>query len=200
MQYSIDFNLSEVDFRKRIETIIKDCRTAELSLTLPCHGVPIEILALVLGQLDCRNKCQALCCKSPKFAPNGIPLLEIEYDMLKQRFGQDNLDKIKLKLIGNHKYLPTPCPFLKKDNCTIYDIRPVVCVNYPFDPGTQVEDGLVHLDSFCPECRRIVKATFLSLWKLNKLYKSMGPQITEIKDGAKQELELKSIKTIVPPP
>jgi Fe-S-cluster containining protein len=156
-------------------------------------------MALVLSQFDCRKNCQALCCKSSKYAPNGIPLLENEYEKIKERFGQERMDKIEMKFIKQHRYLPTPCPFLKKDICTIYDLRPVVCVNYPYDPSNQRDTDMVHLDSFCPESRRIVKATFLSLWKLVNNYKKMSSQIPEINDGAKMEQNLKFTNDIIPP-
>ena len=197
MQFEINFNLPEAEFRKHIENFISNARKTESVLPLPCHigDYGIEIAALVLSQVNC-TACDARCCRMPIIAEFGIPFLDTEYRVLEERVGAEKLAKIAVKSIGNNKYMPTPCPFLRKNMCSIYDIRPIVCVNYPLDQFGEDNLGekMVGLDPVCPEARRITKHVYLTFWKLLNKMQEASSQIQELKNGAQQEEILRSSK------
>ena len=197
MQFEMNLKLPEAEFRKQIDNLINNARKAETVLPLPCHidGAPMEIAALILSQIDCSD-CDARCCRSPKYAEFGIPFLSTEYLALVDRIGVEKLAKIDIKLIGNSRYMPTPCPFLHKKTCSIYDIRPVVCVLYPFDPSAVDGQGdiMVSLDPLCPEARRIAKRAYSMLWKLYNKMQEAYAQRDELKKGSQQEQILRFVK------
>ena len=63
--------------------------------------------------------------------------------------------------------MPTPCPFLRKNMCSIYDIRPIVCVNYPIDQSGEDNLGnqMVSLDEIQQQhIQHILNETG---WKIN---------------------------------
>jgi len=187
MQFEVDTGLEEPEFRKQIENMINDARKNESVLPLPITigDNVMEITALVLGQINC-EKCDARCCRSSAIAKFGIPFLDSEYRTLVELIGEEKLAKIGVKLIGDSRYFPTPCPFLKKNTCSIYDIRPVVCVNFPFDSPAEDDNGrkLISLDPLCPEARRIAKRTYLTLWKLYHKAQEAYSQKNELEKGA----------------
>jgi len=196
-QFEFDIELEEPEFRKQIENIINNARKNESTLPLPITigDNAIEVTALVLGQINC-EKCDARCCRSSVFAEFGIPFLDSEYRTLVERIGEEKLAKIGVKLIGNSRYIPTPCPFLKKNACSIYDIRPIVCVNFPLDSPAKDDHGrkMISLDPLCPEARRIAKRTYLTLWKLYHKAQEAYSQKDELEKGAQSEEKLRSSK------
>lgn len=196
MRTAINMDLSEKDFRLQIAEFIKNSRKNEMVLPLPsAECSPLEYLALLLSQIKCTN-CEALCCKSTVYAKFGIPFLPTEYHILETRIGKEKLEKLNIKTIGKSKYFPVPCPFLHKNQCTIYDIRPHVCIQYPYAPNVSDNKGRssIAVDSFCPEARRIVKQTWMTLWKLNNKLKEIVPQLNDIEETALSELKLEDTK------
>lgn len=198
MQFEINMRMPEGEFRKQIDTLVRTSRTTESVLPLPLHigEYGIESMALVLGQINCEG-CEALCCRTYKYAEFGIPFLDSEYKALAERIGQERLAKMDVKSIGSTKYFPTPCPFLHKKRCTIYDIRPIVCVQYPFDiSGVDMsgEGKFMSLDPLCPEARRIAKRTYLALWKLINKMEEVSSQMSELKQAAIYEQTLRNLK------
>ena len=197
MQFEIDLALPEAEFRKQIEKLINTARKTETVFPLPCHieCSGIETMALVLSQINCSN-CDARCCRTARFAEFGIPLLDTEYRVLEERIGTEKLAKISMKLIGNNRYMPTPCPFLNKNQCSIYDIRPFACINYPIDQSGVDNSGekMVSLDPLCPEARRITKRAYLTYWKILHKMEEVSSQISEIERGAQQEEILRNLK------
>jgi Fe-S-cluster containining protein len=197
MQFVIDWELPEVEFRHQIENLIRNARNSEIVMPLPCHinGPALELMALVLSQVNC-NGCDAPCCRSPKFAEFGIPLLGTEYQALVERIGADKLTKMDIKLAGNTGYIPTPCPFLHKNLCSIYDIRPFACVNYPLDQSAVDNEGLtiVSINPDCPEARRITKRIYMTYWKLYHKMQEVMPQKSDLEEGARQEEMLRTLK------
>jgi hypothetical protein len=141
MMVNIDLNLPLEEFRKQIQHVADDARKKEILLALPCgaNSSFIERTALILGQINCDN-CNARCCRSVKFAEFGIPFSSSEYKSLEQRVGVEKLPSLNFKLIGKSRYMPTPCAFLHKNRCSIYDIRPLACVLYPIEQRT-ISDG-----------------------------------------------------------
>jgi Fe-S-cluster containining protein len=195
MYTTINMDLSEKDFRLQIEELIKNSRKNELAIPLPsaeCNQT--EYIALFLSQIKCTN-CEALCCRSTVYAKFGIPFIPTEYQILENRIGKEKLEKLNIKTIGKSKYFPVPCPFLRKKQCTIYDIRPQVCIQYPYSPNVFDNEGQtsIAVDSFCPEARRIAKQTWMTLWKLINKLKELAPQLNDIKETGLSESKLEDI-------
>ena len=200
MQFAINWELPEVEFRHQIETLIRNARKSKIVIPLPCHinDPGLKLMALVLSQVNC-DGCDAPCCRSPEFAEFGIPLLGTEYQALVKRIGMDKLTKMGIKLAGNTGYIPTPCPFLHKNLCSIYDIRPFACVNYPIDQSAVDDEGLkiVSLDSYCPEARRIAKRIYITYWKLLHKIPEVTAQKSDLEEGARQEEMLRTSKRMM---
>ena len=200
MQFEINYGLPEAEFRHQIETLIRNARKSKIVIPLPCHITDrgLELMALVLSQVNC-DGCDAPCCRSPKFAEFGIPLLGTEYQALVERIGVDKLTKMGIKLAGNTGYIPTPCPFLHKNLCSIYDIRPFTCVQYPIQPSALDEEdsALVGLDPYCPEARRIAKRVYMTYWKLLQKAPEVMAQASDLAEGARQEEMLRTLKGMV---
>lgn len=197
MQFEIDYQLPEAQFRRQIENLIGSSRKGKTVLPLPCpiNGGAIEFAALILSQINC-DGCDAPCCRNPEYAEFGVPFLPTEYSALVERIGQDRLANISVKLIGTSRYMPTPCPFLHKKMCSIYDIRPFVCVNYPIDiSGIDEHDRkMISLDPLCPEARRVAKRVYLTLWKLLNKAQEVYAQKEDLDKGVQQEQTLRHLK------
>jgi Fe-S-cluster containining protein len=195
-QFEINYELPEAEFHRHIDNFIQNTRKTESALILPVHiqENSMEVFALILGQLNCTN-CDARCCRTTTYAEFGIPFLKTEYQTLVERIGDERLATIEVKTISNSKYFPVPCPFLRKKQCTIYDIRPIACVQYPINPPGEDSSGeqLFSLDPMCPEARRIVKSTYLALYKLVKKFEEIYPQRDEIKKASQIEQAIKSL-------
>jgi Fe-S-cluster containining protein len=171
-------NLPEAEFRKQIVKFINNAVKTGKTLPLPFHikDSNIEVMTLFLSQLNC-SACRTVCCLSSKYAKGGVPLLDNDYAVLVKRIGAGKLDKMGIKSIDNKTFIHLPCPFLDKNKCSIYDIRPTACMHYPFDqPG---EDNLgrkmISLDPLCPEARRITRRLYLTYRDLynNKQWESV---------------------------
>jgi Fe-S-cluster containining protein len=188
MQFSLNFDLPEKEFREQIEEALQTARSTETVLPLPCHipGTQLEIEALILSQIDCKN-CEALCCRSLKYAEFGIPFLSAEYQALVDRVGIERLSKIDIKTVGACKYMPTPCPFLEKGRCSIYDIRPMACIKYPLGPSGLNEDKTVGLDPLCPEARRITKRVYSAFQPLYNKTRQMQASRDELAEAIRRE-------------
>jgi Fe-S-cluster containining protein len=200
MQFAINWDLPEAEFRRQIETLIRNARKSKIVIPLPCHigDFGLELMALVLSQVNC-DGCDAPCCHSPEYAEFGIPLLGTEYQALVERIGMDEVTKIGIKLVDNTGYIPTPCPFLRKKLCSIYDIRPIACVNYPVDRSAVDSEGskIVSLDSLCPEARRIAKRIYMTYWTLINKRQEVLSQVSDLKAGARREETLRTMKRMI---
>ena len=55
------------------------------------------------------------------------------------------------------KYLPTPCPFLSDNSCSIYQSRPKACRSFPW-VGDTIEDGVLYptLNITCPSIKEVL--------------------------------------------
>jgi Fe-S-cluster containining protein len=82
----------------------------------------------IFSKIDCTN-C-ANCCKtlSPQIDQTDIERIASFLGISEAEF----IEKY-LKIIGENNYEMNslPCPFLEENKCTIYDIRPTVCREYP---------------------------------------------------------------------
>ncbi len=80
--------------------------------------------------IDC-TRC-ANCCKtvSPTFTTRDIARIAVRLGMNAAAFKAENLVEDEDRGLWKPKRLP--CPFLGSDNrCTIYDVRPASCAEYP---------------------------------------------------------------------
>lgn len=82
----------------------------------------------IFSQIDCRD-C-ANCCKtlSPQVNQTDIERIAKFLEISENEF----IEKY-LKIGDEKKYEMNalPCPFLEENKCTIYDVRPAVCREYP---------------------------------------------------------------------
>jgi Fe-S-cluster containining protein len=187
MEFEIDWRLPEAEFRQQIDNLIRDAYENKMVLPLPCHismsKSGLELLALILSQINCSN-CDAVCCRSLDYIESDIPLLKTEYRALVERIGEDKLNQMGIKLVGNTRYLPRPCPLLNGHSCSVHDIRPNPCINYPFEKPATDSEGLktITLDSFCPEARRITRDVYMMYWKLFNKMQEIVSQGAVVKD------------------
>lgn len=197
MQVEINLNVPEAEFRKQVDDIINNARKNETTLPFPCHlgEKGIEIMALILSQIDCTG-CDARCCKTMKIAEFGIPFLKTELEVLAKRVGEEKLAKMGVKSTEKNAYLPIPCPLLVKNTCSIYDIRPFICIEFPIIQTGEDNFGekVIGLAGSCPEARRITKRIYLNLWKLQNKMREVISQMDDVMEGARQEEIMKSLK------
>lgn len=87
----------------------------------------IKIVDEITKQIDC-TKC-ANCCKVL-----GIVLNELDIERISKHLKLTKEEFISKYLVKNDNELKIkqlPCPFLKDNNCSIYEIRPKTCREYP---------------------------------------------------------------------
>jgi Fe-S-cluster containining protein len=106
-------------------------------------------------QFEC-NRC-GLCCGDTKQKSRHILLLDTEAKRIALKtfklltdFSTEINDKFpycyEMKKTNEDK-----CVFLKENLCTIYSLRPLICMFYPFE--LKFDDGKVlHVFSFTTEC------------------------------------------------
>lgn len=82
----------------------------------------------IFAQIDC-TKC-ANCCKtmSPQVKPADVKRISAFLEIPEKEFVEKYL-----KTGDENEYLMNalPCPFLKDDKCSIYEVRPKDCRDYP---------------------------------------------------------------------
>jgi hypothetical protein len=84
----------------------------------------------VASQIDC-TKC-AKCCKDmgPRLSKRDVraisQCLGIAQEMVVSKYLRKRKDKA-----GEYLTSKIPCPFLKKNRCSIYEVRPKGCKSYP---------------------------------------------------------------------
>ncbi len=80
-----------------------------------------QIAIEILKYFECK-RC-GLCCKMPV----GLTAEDIER---LYKIDKTILDKLDERIVDN--YLKTPCPYLRGNECTVYEYRANVCRTYPF--------------------------------------------------------------------
>jgi Fe-S-cluster containining protein len=168
----IDWDLPLDAFKLQIHMFIKISQEEGKVLPLPIDIIPGENfmaqLAMLVSQVRCDN-CNAICCKEDPLK-EGIAVLDTDYELLKNAGHAQSVQRR-----GENWYLPCPCPLLKGDRCTTYGNRPFVCIAYPFQPGGHGNNGnpLLTVASSCPEGRRIVRDTYITLWKIRQRFQPL---------------------------
>jgi Fe-S-cluster containining protein len=112
------------------------------------------------------SKC-GLCCGDTKEKTRHILLLEQEANAISAETGLPKEEFTK-EITGKSPYCyemvkgsEGKCFFLKDNQCTIYELRPLICRFYPFElKFEQDKDG--HVFSFTLECPAIGKGKQVS--------------------------------------
>jgi Fe-S-cluster containining protein len=101
--------------------------------------------------IDC-TQC-ANCCKtvSPVFAADDIARIARRLEMDAVAFTAQYLVKCNHEQGWEPKSLP--CPFLGTDNrCTIYEVRPMVCAEYPYTDKPEISSRTHSIAAKALEC------------------------------------------------
>ena len=90
----------------------------------------------------CPESCKAACCRNVKY------LLVTVTDVAKwvENNQTSILEKLRVaevwvedtKFVSLIIYLGKKCPYLKKNKCSIYNMRPVACKTFPYKTGGQI--------------------------------------------------------------
>lgn len=138
--------LKQLKFREDIEDLNKtiDALNDEVFEEINC--------------LDCGN-----CCKT-----FNITLTKEDCKRISQFLGKDIFSVVEYTITPEEEVLieTLPCPFLGKDNaCTIYEVRPEVCQDFPYFKGKNIRQRpyqYSHNTEICP-------ATYHILERLKKI-------------------------------
>ncbi len=129
---------------------------------------PVNIL------FDC-NRC-GLCCGDTKQKTRHILLLEAEAKKIASHTSQlipDFSGEIKDKLpyvYEMKKISEGKCVYLKDNQCSIYPLRPLICMFYPFELKFDEKKGL-HNFEFTLECPGINQGKVFHEKDFKKMFK-----------------------------
>jgi Fe-S-cluster containining protein len=124
-----------------------------------------------------RFKCErcALCCGDTKNRVRSILLLRIEAERISHKTLK-SVDDFTEKIEGFEPYLyrmkktkDGKCIFLKNNLCSIYQIRPLICMFYPFELKEAGSDR--HIFAYTDECSAIGKGSKLKRGYFERLFK-----------------------------
>lgn len=158
-RYIYDMNLKK--FR---EEAAKKKRPLKAFLTkldeIVPHDMPkvvAEVDATVWRDIDCM-KC-ANCCKTmtPTFTPKDITRISAHLGMTKQEFKDKWL--VKEEDTGDWVNKKQPCQFLKNNMCSIYEVRPADCAEFPHHnkkPFDLYNDTFINNLVHCPATLTLV--------------------------------------------
>lgn len=171
----LNWDVSQEEMKQQIRTLIANCRVSGKVITLPLKA-SYETLVMLLAQVNCEG-CEAVCCKmSPP--DELIALAPSEYDQLVKKHGIEGIQKDRLPW-----GIKTPCRFLKKNRCTIYQERPVACIAFPMQPGGELAGSYagprfeaMAVASYCPEARRIAKSIYMMVWRIKQKVFEIGAE------------------------
>lgn len=172
-KYVLDWEVDQETLKREVRELIGRARKGGKVIPLPVAVYPgqaaVDLLTVLLAHVNCEG-CDAPCCKQNP-SGEGLTLLPSEYEHLRAQYGEQ-----RFKLRGEWAFLDMPCPFLKKNRCTIYPDRPLACVIYPFQPGATDDKGnmLIALASSCPEARRIARAVYMMSWRIRRKFGKLG--------------------------
>ena len=124
-------------------------------------------------RFDC-NRC-SLCCGDTKQKTRHILLLETEAKKISAEtslpipdFSSKIVDKLPYAY-GIKKTSEGKCVFLKDNQCSIYLLRPLICVFYPFELKFE-KDKLLHIFDFTLECPGINQGKVVQEKDFKKLF------------------------------
>jgi Fe-S-cluster containining protein len=125
---------------------------------------------------DVRFRCLkcGLCCGDTESRARSILLLKLEADRISQKtlkVVDDFAEKIKgfePYIYRMKKHRAGKCVFLKANMCTIYQIRPLICMFYPFELKEVRRNRCVF--SYTDECPAIGKGCRLTKSYFERLF------------------------------
>lgn len=126
-----------------------------------------KIAKEVEEKIDC-TAC-ANCCKEKEIIVNEK---DIERLSKKLKLSREEFETKYLVKNQDDKFIfnKSPCPFLKDDRCTVYDIRPEYCRSYPhFQKRSLVPQSIRVLKntSVCPIAYNVYEELKKEIWAMN---------------------------------
>ena len=153
----IDWNLPRREFAESLKKLFADLQKNHAAIPLSITA-DIGAVTCLLASIDCKG-CPGLCCtrasKHVLLSPDEASRLGIKQTIDSQ--GQP--------------FLPLPCKFLRKAQCSIYSERPAACRFYPVQfggsgQGASGSQVIIGLDSLCPESARVALRVYLTSYDL----------------------------------
>ncbi len=178
LTHTIDWDAKEDAFGANIDSLISITTDNKKIIPLPIAVVKgeqfLEVVTAITMQVDC-DGCDAQCCRTNPDGSN-ISMARTDYRQLRKVFDQKELYDMGIRNRGDECLFPSPCPFLHGQRCSIYSMRPLICVMYPVSqPATDGSGNpMLAVESSCPEARRIAKKMYITMWLLRKLVKARG--------------------------
>ena len=121
-------------------------------------------------------KC-ALCCGNTENRVRSILLLKLEADRISQKTLK-SIDDLAEKIEGFKPYVyrmkktkDGKCVFLRDNLCGIYEIRPLICMFYPFE--FKEVGSNKYIFAYTDECPAIGKGPKLKRGYFEKLFKKI---------------------------
>ena len=137
-------------------------------------GPKVDFTYPVYIQFDC-NRC-GLCCCDTKQKTRHILLLEAEAKKIASHtsrpildFSVENKDQLPY-VYEMKKTCEGKCIYLKRNQCSIYPLRPLICRFYPFELKFDEKKGLNNFD-FTFECPGINQGKLIGEKDFKKLFK-----------------------------
>jgi Fe-S-cluster containining protein len=133
----------------------------------------VEFKYPVNVRFEC-NRC-GLCCGDTKQKSRHILLLESEAKQIASQTSKlltDFSTEIKDKLPYCYEMKKTnegKCVFLKENHCIIYQLRPLICMFYPFELKFD-KCKILHVFSFTNECPKIGSGKNLDATDFKRLF------------------------------
>jgi Fe-S-cluster containining protein len=132
-----------------------------------------------------RFKCErcAICCGDTKNRVRSILLLKIEAERISQKTLK-SIDDFAEKIEGFEPYVyrmkkteDGKCIFLKDKSCSIYHIRPLICMFYPFELKEVGRNRYIF--AYTDECPAIGKGLKLKKDYFERLFRKIMKTIEE---------------------
>lgn len=122
-----------------------------------------EFHSVLFKEMDCKA-CRN-CCKNivPALSNKDIARLSKTFEMTFDEFKAKYLVKSEGEWVINSK----PCPFLSVEGCSVYDVRPTACREYPYTDKKETVHRLYNMISNCEVC----PVVFEVIERLKKVYK-----------------------------
>ncbi len=120
------------------------------------------------------SRC-GLCCGDTKQKTRHILLLETEAGKIARHTAQ-SINDFSIEIKDKHPYVyemkktnEGQCVYLKDNQCTIYSLRPLICMFYPFELKFDEDKGL-YIFEFTFECPGINQGAVLNQKDFKRLF------------------------------